>query len=121
MTSGPFAASYIHARFVGGDCVARIFVMIADSSTTDGSSLTFELGYTLGTSSFMGATTPAVTFQSGAFSAPVGGNVEITRYTTPDGSDATTAGVAGTFSVMTYGIDLSGSFDTPFCQTQFCI
>ena len=120
-TAQPFTASYVHAGYTGGDCAETLSLTLADGTTTDGTSVVIALGHVPGTSTFVGATTPAVTVQSGTSSWEVGGDVEVTAYTMPNGSDPTTVGLAGTVRVKANGADVTGTFATPFCQTAFCI
>jgi hypothetical protein len=120
-TTAPFSASYVYAFEQGGDCSARLHVVLADSGDTSGTSLTFEVGPVGATSSFVGASTTTISFQTGSFSASVAGQADITGYVAPGAGDGALGSVAGTIDVQMSGVSISGTFSTPLCSDRICI
>jgi hypothetical protein len=119
----PFSASYVYATYNWGDGCDDITLTIADDAFEDGTSLAFALAPDPNTDSYVGTTTPTayVAAGPGTYRTVEGSIVEITEFVPPSFVDSGVAHVVGTSKINADGVSVSGTFETPICDVNYCI
>ena len=120
---GIFTASYVYAKYSFGDGCDNVYVTIADGAFEDGTSLAFGLAPDPNSGSYVGTTTPTVSVavRPGTYRTVEGSIVEITEFVPPSFVDSGVAHVVGTFKINADEISVSGTFQTPICDINYCI